>query len=99
MRGSKTNITKADLLKAMKTPPPGGYFVWNGKDEDDRPMAANEMRAAFVKKMGRPLGGHKTSTTIRLDDDVLDAFKTNGKGWQTRINAALKDWLKTHSPT
>lgn len=21
-----------------------------------------------------------------------------GKGWQTRMNAALRDWLKTHSP-
>jgi uncharacterized protein (DUF4415 family) len=45
---------------------------------------------------GRPVGSHKTATTIRLDDDVLDAFKATGQGWQTRLNAALKDWLKTH---
>ncbi|WP_147492032.1 BrnA antitoxin family protein, partial [Burkholderia pseudomallei] len=36
--------------------------------------------------------------TIRLDDDVLDAFKATGRGWQTRVNAALKEWLKTHKP-
>jgi uncharacterized protein (DUF4415 family) len=47
---------------------------------------------------GRPEGSHKTATTIRLDDDVIEAFKATGKGWQTRVNAALKDWLKTHSP-
>ncbi|CAN0617495.1 protein of unknown function [Burkholderia multivorans] len=29
---------------------------------------------------------------------MLDAFKTTGRGWQTRLNAALKDWLKTHKP-
>ena len=29
-------------------------------------------------------------TTIRLDADVLDHFKAGGKGWQTRINAALR---------
>lgn len=47
---------------------------------------------------GRPLGRHKTATTIRLDDDVLDAFKATGRGWQTRVNAVLKEWLKTHKP-
>lgn len=50
------------------------------------------------KGPGRPAGTRKTATTIRLDDDVLAAFKSTGKGWQTRLNAALKDWLKTHRP-
>jgi uncharacterized protein (DUF4415 family) len=51
---------------------------------------------------GRPAGStaptRKVSTTIRFDADVIDAFRTTGDGWQTRMNAALKDWLKTHSP-
>ncbi len=29
-------------------------------------------------------------------DAVLDAFKTTGSGWQTRMNEALKEWLKEH---
>lgn len=40
----------------------------------------------------------KVLTTIRLSPDVMDAFKATGAGWQTRIDAALRDWLKTHSP-
>jgi uncharacterized protein (DUF4415 family) len=36
-------------------------------------------------------------TGIRLDAEVIDRFKAPGKGWQTRMNAALRDWLKTHS--
>lgn len=32
----------------------------------------------------------KTSTTIRLDSDVLAWFKQQGKGWQTRMNAVLR---------
>ncbi|HWK46617.1 MAG TPA: BrnA antitoxin family protein [Stellaceae bacterium] len=28
--------------------------------------------------------------TLRLDGDVLDAFKSGGPGWQTRINEALR---------
>ncbi len=38
----------------------------------------------------------KVSTTIRLSPDVLQAFRAAGDGWQTRIDAALKDWLRTH---
>lgn len=40
----------------------------------------------------------KVSTTIRLSADVIQAFRAAGDGWQTRIDAALKDWLRTHSP-
>jgi uncharacterized protein (DUF4415 family) len=40
----------------------------------------------------------KVSTTIRLSADVVQAFRAAGDGWQTRIDAALKDWLRTHSP-
>ena len=51
------------------------------------------------KKTGRPLGsGTKRSTTVRFDTDVLDAFKATGRGWQTRMNNALRDWLKEHRP-
>ncbi len=39
----------------------------------------------------------KVSTTIRLSPDVIQAFRAGGEGWQTRIDAALKDWLRTHS--
>jgi uncharacterized protein (DUF4415 family) len=46
---------------------------------------------------GRPPGSHKTATTIRFDDDVLAAFRAGGPGWQTRMNGALRDWLKAHA--
>ena len=46
---------------------------------------------------GRPRAAQpKVFTGIRLDADVLAGFKADGKGWQTRINEALKDWLRTH---
>lgn len=40
----------------------------------------------------------KQATTIRLSPEVMAAFKATGTGWQTRIDNALKDWLRTHSP-
>ena len=39
----------------------------------------------------------KVSTTVRFDTDVLSAFKASGNGWQTRMNEALKDWLREHA--
>ena len=35
----------------------------------------------------------KEQVAIRLDPDVLGAFRAGGPGWQTRMNAALKEWL------
>lgn len=56
----------------------------------------------MARRPGRPAGtvkaAPKVSTTIRLSPDVVQAFRAAGNGWQTRIDAALKDWLRTHSP-
>jgi len=38
----------------------------------------------------------KERNTIRLPWDVVERFRTSGDGWQTRMDAALKDWLKNH---
>ena len=35
----------------------------------------------------------KTAISIRLDNDVLDWFKTQGKGYQTLINAVLRSYF------
>lgn len=40
----------------------------------------------------------KERITIRLSRDVLERFRATGDGWQTRVDAALKEWLKSHSP-
>ena len=50
------------------------------------------------KRTGRPRSNTpKIFTGIRLDADVLEAFRATGKDWQTRINEALKKWLKDHA--
>ncbi|ENW5050134.1 BrnA antitoxin family protein [Salmonella enterica] len=38
------------------------------------------------------------SVNIRYSPEVVDAFRATGSGWQTRMNAALKDWLRQHKP-
>lgn len=75
-------------------------------DPDDAPELteefferADEYVGDKLVRRGRPKAGStKLALTVRYDADVVEAFKATGKGWQTRMNAALKDWLKTHSP-
>lgn len=42
-------------------------------------------------------GPTKERVTIRLSRDVVERFRATGMGWQTRLDAALRDWLDTHS--
>ena len=58
-----------------------------------------KLAAEMLKpKKGRPnTDTPKIATGIRLDPEVLEAFRATGKGWQTRINDALKEWLKARA--
>ena len=50
-----------------------------------------EVIAVFGRPRGRPKSASpKVAVKLRLDPDVLEAFKADGPGWQTRINAALR---------
>lgn len=39
----------------------------------------------------------KHPVCLRMDDDIYQWFKKEGKGYQTRINAALRFFVKTHA--
>lgn len=62
--------------------------------------AAEVLPAPLMKKIGER-GPQKAPTkeriTIRLSQDVVEKFRATGDGWQSRVDVALKDWLKTHS--
>ena len=98
MSGLETNtLTREEILEALKSPPPGGDFVWDGEDEDDRPMTREEMLAgieAYRRSRGRPAGTTKEQVAIRFDKDVLAALRATGKGWQTRVNEVMREWVK-----
>ena len=46
-------------------------------------------------KLTTPL---KKPVTLRLDSDVLDWFKSQGQGYQTRINKLLRRYMETQQP-
>ena len=65
-------------------------------DPDNLPLTNEELQQ-FRRTRGRPQGsGKKEQVTLRLDTDILEQFKATGNGWQTRINDALRDWIKQH---
>ncbi len=46
---------------------------------------------------GAQLAPTKERITIRLSPTVVESFRATGTGWQTRMDAALQDWLKNHA--
>jgi uncharacterized protein (DUF4415 family) len=68
-------------------------------DFDDAPdLSAPEwqekFRAAKVRRGRKPSPTPKISTTIRLDPGVMTAFRSEGLGWRSRMNAAMQEWLE-----
>ena len=51
------------------------------------------------RRRGKGLKPAKCSVTVRYDVDIIQTFRASGKGWQTLLNAAVRDWLKTHTPS
>ena len=52
----------------------------------------------LARTRGPNRGPLKEQVAVRYSPDVLAAFRSTGAGWQTRMNEALRDWLRTHSP-
>ena len=101
MTGSKTNaMSRKAVLAAVRAIPPEKHYLWDGVDEDDRPATPEELQAgleAARRKRGRPAGsGTKEQVAIRFDRDVLAALRATGPGWQTRVNDAMREWVKSH---
>jgi uncharacterized protein (DUF4415 family) len=62
-------------------------------DFSDIPERIEHNGPVYVGLMYRP---GKTSVTIRLDSDMVEWFKAQGKGWQTKMNWALRLYFATH---
>jgi uncharacterized protein (DUF4415 family) len=89
----KKNVKSASASAIVK----GRRPEWS--DPDDAPEITDDMldRATIVKggkviQRGRPPLGDlvKRTVTIRLDAEVVEAYRALGRGWQTRLNADLR---------
>jgi uncharacterized protein (DUF4415 family) len=61
---------------------------------------AREALPASVRRKVGVRGPQKAPTkeriTIRLSPEVVARFRATGEGWQSRMDAALQDWLRKH---
>jgi len=80
---------------AREVLPPALYAALTDKSEPVTiTLVSDEQDRTRQKRMGRPPSANpKRATTIRLSPDVMDAFRATGKGWQTRIDAVLREAL------
>lgn len=63
--------------------------------DPDAPDFSGLMGAELKRLRGRPAGsGRKDAVSLRVDRDVLAGFRATGRGWQTRMNDALRAWLE-----
>jgi uncharacterized protein (DUF4415 family) len=70
------------------------------KDEDidfsDSPEVSPEMFARALVRRGLKPTARKAQLTLRLDSDVLEWFRKQGQGYQTKINALLRAYMDAH---
>lgn len=55
-----------------------------------------ELDDSFFSKATVEMPKPKQSITLRVDSDMLSWFKHFGKGYQTKMNAVLRSYYKTH---
>lgn len=70
------------------------------KDDDidlsDIPEVSPEMLARAVVRKGLKPVTRKDQLTLRIDSDVLEWFRRQGQGYQTKINALLRAYMEAH---
>jgi len=93
----------------MKNASTGKTFQTEMVNDPDCPRTSvSDWEGAVLKQGGVEVGRARTrgpnrgplkeQVAVRYSPDVLAAFRATGAGWQTRMNEALRDWLRTHSP-
>ena len=91
LKGSEQAQMEAALAAAGPDGPPTGV------DWSKAVRTSGGGVAATIAELRRVRGRNKAPTkeqiAIRLDPEVLSAFRASGPGWQTRLNTVLKDWL------
>lgn len=61
-----------------------------------RPPLKVQSASTHFEQFYRPI---KTRVTLRIDNDVLAWLKSEGEGYQTRINAILREQMTTERKT
>lgn len=64
-----------------------------GEDGEVREITMDDLRFARIGRPPLPSELRKKRVTMMLDPDIIERLKADGKGWQTRANALLREAL------
>lgn len=84
------------------SPPPPDFDPVDAELTDEEIKQLRPAREFFAERgleMPKPLGRPKAErtkvpVTMRLDPDILEAYKATGPGWQTRMGEVLAQAIK-----
>jgi uncharacterized protein (DUF4415 family) len=90
LHGDLSKVDARDLTCSdYEEIPELGDVFFNGADE--------HRKGVLIKRgRGRPVGAKKAQMNLRIDLEVIEAYRAQGDGWQTRMNEALRDYAKSH---
>jgi uncharacterized protein (DUF4415 family) len=102
----KLDFSPEFIAAAIAAAPEHGVY-----DPENPPLAPDEGKDAITsysyaelkaklaerRHRGPQKAPKKQATAIRFDEDVLSALKATGKGWQTRVNDVMREWVETHA--
>ncbi|MFN9693539.1 MAG: BrnA antitoxin family protein [Synechococcaceae cyanobacterium] len=69
-------------------------------DQDALPLTDEQLSKMVPLRSlrGRPrLASKKQLVSIRYSPEVLEFFKSSGAGWQSRMDAVLREYVQLHS--
>lgn len=89
-RASTSRKSRTDLARVRALP----YrdIVRDG----DAPEWTPQMFAKAVARKGLKAVPRKSLLSLRVDSDVIDWFKSQGAGYQSRMNALLRAYMEAH---
>lgn len=70
--------------------------IENIKDEDIDYSDIPELDDNFWKNAKLVQPHNKKAISIRLDQDIIDFFKSDGRGYQSKINNVLRTYVEAH---
>jgi uncharacterized protein (DUF4415 family) len=96
--GRKVHVPSAEEDAAIRAGIAADPDAREWTDEDFRqavPFSAlpKSMQATLRRVRGPQKAPTKVQTAIRFDPDVLDALRATGRGWQTRVNDVMREWI------
>jgi uncharacterized protein (DUF4415 family) len=92
-------MSAREIEAAVARAPEGVDDPESPYDPNDPAAVAEFWKKATVRRPGQRGPGKKAPKillSVRYSPEVVEYFQSTGKGWQTRMDEALKAWVDSH---